>query len=152
MDVLPEQRINELLDEAIYAHIAVVSGDEPYVTATSFVRLDDGLYFRSFPGERVSAMRANPRAALSVVDFDKRTGTWESVIVRGAVTFSDDSRANQDVVAAFFEKYQAYEDALSGGAVQPPLGEAAIFRVSLDEVTGRSSGKWLDPPIRPGRL
>ena len=152
MDVLSENRVSELLDSALYAHVAVVSRGDPYVTATSFVRLGDSLYLRSFPGERLDALRAHPRASLSVVEFDEASGTWESVVVKGDVTFIDDSRLAQDVVSAFFEKYRRYEDALSGGAVQPPLGQAEIIGVSMEQVSGRSSGKWLEPPVRPGRL
>lgn len=152
MDHLTDARTQQLLDEATYAHIAVVAQGDPYVTATSFVRIEEELFFRSFPGRRVDALESHPRASVSIVDFDEATGTWESVLVMGDVTFVDDAALQQQVIGLFLNKYHNYQEALDAGPVQPAMGSAVIFGVQLDEVTGLGSGKWLTPPTRPGRL
>ena len=74
VEPLPDARINRLLDQARFAHVAVISDGDPYVGTLSFVRHGDALQF-------------HPRAAVSIVEFNVETGSWESVLVRGDVSF-----------------------------------------------------------------
>ena len=38
------------------------------------------------------------------------------------------------------------------GTAQVPPGEAVIVKLSMNEVAGRTSGRWMTPGTRPGRL
>ncbi len=167
MRELASDRIDHLLERAKFAHVAVISNGDPYVSPLSFVRHEDSLYFRCAPGERVDALAAYPRASVSVVDFDPDTGGWESVLVRGDVTFIEGELTEDAVVVLFLEKYKGYmpelgsgarlleeDDAGIGwvGAPEVPRGEAVLFRLSMGEVTGRVSGRWKTPETKPGRL
>ena len=167
MEPLSPARVEQLLDSASFAHIAVVSGGDPYVSPLSFVRFEDALYFRCTPGERVEALYAHPRASTSIVVFDDETGAWESVLVRGDVTFIEDDQTEDAIVVLFLDKYRDYasdlgsaprlhtfDDAGIGwiGTAQVPPGEAVIVKLSMNEVAGRTSGRWMTPGTRPGRL
>jgi len=167
MEPLSPARIEQLLDSASFAHIAVVSGGDPYVSPLSYVRFEDALYFRCTPGERVEALNAHPRASASIVVFDEETGAWESVLVRGDVNFIEDDDTEDAVVVLFLDKYQDYtpdlgsaprlhtfDDAGIGwiGTAQVPPGEAVLFALTMNEVSGRTSGRWMTPGTRPGRL
>ena len=166
MESLPETQISQILDQAKFAHVAVISGGDPYVGPLSFVRYDDSLYFRTVEGERVDAMRVHPRAAASIVEFDEETGAWESVLVRGNVTFLDNEQTDDAVVVLFLDKYREYhsalgagprlddEDAASGWIGSPEVSkdDSVVFRIEMREVTGRTSGRWMTPGTRPGRL
>lgn len=164
---LPDGRIDFLLDDAKFAHLAVVSNGDPYVSPLSFVRHENSLYFRCGPGERVEALRAHPSATASIVEFDDETGAWESVLVRGEVTFVDSEMTEDAVVVLFLEKYSDYSSELGSGAhlsdaeefdigwvgsAEVPRGEAVLFRLAMGEVTGRTSGRWMTPETKPGRL
>jgi nitroimidazol reductase NimA-like FMN-containing flavoprotein (pyridoxamine 5'-phosphate oxidase superfamily) len=167
MEDLPQARIDQLLDSAKFAHVGVVSGGDPYVSPLSFVRYDDSLYFRCTPGERTEALHAHPRAAVSIVEFDDETGAWESVLVRGDVSFIESDMTEDAIVVLFLDKYRDYghdlgssprlhtfDDAGIGwiGTAQVPPGEAVLFGLTMREVSGRTSGRWMTPGTRPGRL
>ena len=166
METLPQIRIDHLLDSAKFADVAVVSGGDPYVSPLSFVRHEDSLYFRCAPGERIDALKAHPRASVSIVEFDEDTGGWESVLVRGEVSFVDDDQVGDAIVALFLEKYDEYTSELGAvirldendagphfiGAAEVPRGVAVLFRLEMREVSGRTSGRWMTPGTRPGRL
>jgi len=152
MDTLSEERVRALLEELLFADIAVVSDGAPYVTPVSFVRRDEALFFRCGPGERVEALRSDPRACLSLVRFYEETGEWESVIVRGEIEFIDDSQLQADVTALLLSKYRRYEPAMGVALPEVPDDNAVTFSMRLDDVTGRSSGRSIAPRTRPGRL
>jgi nitroimidazol reductase NimA-like FMN-containing flavoprotein (pyridoxamine 5'-phosphate oxidase superfamily) len=167
MEPLPPSRITQLLDAAKFAHVAVVSGGDPYVSPLSFVRHEDVLYFRCTPGERVDALRERPRASVSVVEFDDATGAWESVLVRGDVHFIDDDLTEDAIVVLFLDKYRDYTSALGSGprlhtfddagigwigTAEVAPGAAVLFGLDMREVSGRTSGRWMTPGTRPGRL
>ncbi|GMQ85241.1 MAG: hypothetical protein BMS9Abin07_0807 [Acidimicrobiia bacterium] len=166
MEPLPETRIAQILDAAKFAHVAVVSGGDPYVGPLSFVHYEDALYFRTVPGERVEALQAHARAAASIVEFDVETGAWESVLVRGDVDFPEDDRSDDAIVVLFLDKYRDYTSELGSGprlaaqdAAMAWVGtpevereEAIVFSLTMGEVSGRTSGRWMTPGTRPGRL
>jgi nitroimidazol reductase NimA-like FMN-containing flavoprotein (pyridoxamine 5'-phosphate oxidase superfamily) len=166
MEPLPEARMDQILDSAKFAHLAVVSDGDPYVGPVSFVRYEDALYFRTVPGERVDALQLHPRAAASFVEFDDETGAWESVLVRGDVNFLENDGSDDAIVVLFLEKYRDYtsklgsgprldaQDAAMGWVGTPEVGRdgAIVFSLAMREVTGRTSGRWMTPGTRPGRL
>ncbi len=166
MEPLPDDRIDQILDSAKFAHVAVVSDGDPYVGPLSFVRYEDALYFRTVPGERVDALQVHPRAAASIVEFDDETGAWESVLVRGDVSFLGSEWSDDVVIVLFLEKYRDYTSELGSGprldaqdaamdwVGTPEVGRdaAVVFGLAMREVTGRTSGRWMTPGTRPGRL
>ncbi len=158
--------MDQILDSAKFAHLAVVSDGDPYVGPLSFVRYEDALYFRTVPGERVDALQLHPRAAASFVEFDDETGAWESVLVRGDVSFLGSDWSDDVVIVLFLEKYRDYTSELGSGprvdAQDTAMGwvgtlevgrdAAVVFSLAMREVTGRTSGRWMTPGTRPGRL
>ena len=167
MEELPAARVDQLFDSARFAHIAVVSDGDPYVSPLSFVRFEDSLYFRCTQGERIEALRAHPRASASIVEFDDETGAWESVLVRGDASILEDDQTEDAVVVLFLDKYRDYTPALGSGprlhtfddagigwigTAEVPPGDAVLFSLEMGEVTGRTSGRWMTPGTRPGRL
>jgi nitroimidazol reductase NimA-like FMN-containing flavoprotein (pyridoxamine 5'-phosphate oxidase superfamily) len=152
MDVLDGARCRQLLTEALFADLAVISGGGPYVTPISFVRNGDALFFRSGRGERVDALLADPAACLSVVSFDEDSGAWASVIVRGDVVFVEDEETLADVVSLLLAKYRSYEPALGVALPELTSSAAVTFTLDLAGMSGRSSGSSLAPRTRPGRL
>jgi len=166
MEPLLDARVDQILDSAKFAHLAVVSDGDPYVGPLSFVRYEDALYFRTVPGERVDALELHPRAAASIVEFDDETGAWESVLVRGDVSFLGSDWSDDVVIVLFLEKYRDYTSELGSGprlgaqdaamdwVGTPEVGRdaAIVFSLAMREVTGRTSGRWMTPGTRPGRL
>jgi nitroimidazol reductase NimA-like FMN-containing flavoprotein (pyridoxamine 5'-phosphate oxidase superfamily) len=111
------------------------------------------LAFRTAPGRRTEALEVDPRVSLEVSRYEAETGSWSSAIASGTVRFvRDDPAKEQLVIDGLFEKYRdAYDNLLSVPAGFPP-GIRFIVVVDIDEISGRTSGGFMGPRTRPGRL
>jgi nitroimidazol reductase NimA-like FMN-containing flavoprotein (pyridoxamine 5'-phosphate oxidase superfamily) len=134
-------------------HLAVIDGDEPYVSPISFVVADDTLYFRTRPGRRLSALAENPRLCVEASTVDEEAGTWTSACVWGDAAILDDPNLEATVVSLLLEKYADSSESVLSYARDSSFGrEASIVAVPIDDVSGRQSGRELGAQIRPGRL
>jgi nitroimidazol reductase NimA-like FMN-containing flavoprotein (pyridoxamine 5'-phosphate oxidase superfamily) len=153
MDTLTQEQCRNLLEDEHVAHIGVITDEGPYVTPISYVTLDNKLAFRTAPGRRTEAIEIDPRVSVEASRYDRETGDWSSVIVRGTATvIRNDAAREQVVVDALFDKYRnAYDNLLSMPAGMG-LGTRFIVVVDIVEMSGRTSGGYLQPRTRPGRL
>lgn len=153
MDTLTAEQCQALLEESHVGHIGVVTDEGPYVTPISYVVIGSQIAFRTAPGRRTEAIQGDPRVSIEVSKYDMGTGDWSSVIVSGtARVIRNDPAKEQIVVDALFEKYRnAYDSLLSLPAGLGP-GTRFIVVVDVAEMSGRSSGGYLQPRTRPGRL
>ncbi len=153
MDTLPLDRCHALFEEEHVAHIGVVTDEGPYVTPISYVFLGAQLAFRTAPGRRTEAIETDPRVSIEVSSYDAATGDWSSAIASGtARVIRNDRLKEQQVVDALLEKYRdAYDNLLPMPAGLGP-GTRFIVVVDIIEIAGRTSGGFLRPRTRPGRL
>jgi len=105
MESITAEQARRFLDESLVAHIGVISEGEPYVTPISFVVDEDRILFRTKPGKRHEAMLENPVVSIETSTFDKETGDWTSVIVRGRAAEVDDDATITLTVQLLFQKY-----------------------------------------------
>jgi nitroimidazol reductase NimA-like FMN-containing flavoprotein (pyridoxamine 5'-phosphate oxidase superfamily) len=153
MDTLTQDQCRELLEQQHVAHIGVITEEGPYVTPISYVFLENRLAFRTAPGRRTEAIEVDPRVSVETSRYDAATGDWSSVIVHGtASVIRNDPAREQVVVDALFDKYRdAYDNLLSLPAGMGP-GTRFVVVIEVHEMSGRSSGGFLQPRTRPGRL
>lgn len=151
MEALNRAQIQELLDTATVMHLACVDPG-PYVTALSYVVIDGDLYFRTYGGRRIDALRNDPRVGVEVSEVDPETGAWVSAVGEGAARIVEDPATAALVEGALIKKYASAYETLVSGPSGPPLGEAYIVQILLDDVTGRSSGSSWGRRTRPGRM
>ena len=119
----------------------------------SFVIDGDRILFRTKPGKRYEAMMENPVVSIEVSTFDRETGDWTSVIVRGRATEVADEATISRAVELLFDKYgTALGSPLARGEIQPMASFPHVVEVPIDEVTGMSSGGAFAARTRPGRL
>ena len=135
------------------AHIGVMSEGEPYVTPMSFVADDDRILFRTKPGKRHEAMQENPAVSIELSIFDDETGDWTSVIVRGRAAEAGDDATITLTVQLLYQKYgTVLGSPLSRGGIQPMASFPHVVQVTIDEITGMTSGGGFAIRTRPGRL
>jgi len=151
MQDLPHAETLELLRSEPVAHLAVVADGEPYVTPISYVFDSGALSFRTGRGRRVTAIEANPRVCVEVSIYDTDTGEWKSVVATGTARLVEETRHCEAIIAALLAKYRSAVAPLSTGA-RMPMGEEVIVTISLDQISGRSSGSFFTMRTRPGRL
>ena len=142
----------ELLRDEYVAHIAVIADDGPYVTPISFVFTGEDIVFRTRPGARLTALLSDPRACVEISRYDPRTGAWECVIVRGHARRYSDERSVQHATAALLQKYRSVLGSLLTPSGTVALGDEVVVAISVEEITGRTSGSFFGARTRPGRL
>ena len=153
MDELTREESMALLDESMVAHLGLVADGEPYVTPMSFVREGETLLFRTTAGRKLDALRDHPSVCIEVSSYDDETGDWRSVIVNGTAEEVTDPKTMQRAVDGLFRRYtRAMGDPLKGGGPQPLPGATHVVEVTMNEITGLSSGRGFAPRTRPGRL
>jgi nitroimidazol reductase NimA-like FMN-containing flavoprotein (pyridoxamine 5'-phosphate oxidase superfamily) len=153
MDTLSREESLELLDTSLVAHIGFISDDSPYVTPMSYVRDGDRLLFRTEAGKKLDALRSNPAVCVEVSVFDDQTGDWASVIVTGVASEVTDDHSKQVAVDGLFRRYsRVMGDPLRSGGLQPLPGFPHVIEVSIDDISGMSSGRGFSARTRPGRL
>lgn len=152
MESLIEKRTLDLLAESKVGHVAVIDGDVPYVSPVSYVVIDNEICFRTGLGRRVYAIKSNPAVSFEVMRTTA-DGGWECVIVSGKAGERNDNLFAQKVVSSLLSKYREELGSPFSRGKRTPIAEPATFiAISIEEITGRTSGTWISIPTRPGRL
>jgi nitroimidazol reductase NimA-like FMN-containing flavoprotein (pyridoxamine 5'-phosphate oxidase superfamily) len=153
VESMSESEAREFLEDSYVIHFGVIADGEPYVSPMSFVVDGDRLLFRTKPGRRFSAFESHPIVSLEASSFDADTGDWMSVIVRGTATEITDPDIMQKAHDLLFEKYSEAMGPLLSRGEEPALPLTPhVFEVTIDEITGRVSGRGFSFPTRPGRF
>ena len=153
MDALTRAEIDQILAKAQVVHLGVVEPEgSPYVTPLSFVYTGETIAFRTKEGRRIQALQANPRVCVEAMEHDPETGDWRSVIGFGTAEIVDDDIAAGAFIAQLLHKYGQTFEGLFGLPDRAGLAVAYVVRIVLDDVSGRTSGRFLGTKTRPGRL
>lgn len=153
MEPLSREEALAVLESAPVAHLGLIDGDEPYVTPMSFVLEGNRIFFRTMAGKKLEALRENPSVCVEASRYDEETGDWESVIIRGEATETDEDAITQEVVAHLLRKYEkVIGSPLGGSGMRPLQGLPHIVMVEIHEISGMTSGRGWSERTRPGRL
>ena len=117
--------------------LACVVDGAPYVVPVTYAYAGDALYFRTAPGRKLEALRAEPRACFEV---DERwdDATWRSVVVEGTVEEVADEPSRQAALALL-------AGAMPDGTRSAP--DAVVLRRRPTTKTGRAARRA--PPPTP---
>jgi nitroimidazol reductase NimA-like FMN-containing flavoprotein (pyridoxamine 5'-phosphate oxidase superfamily) len=154
MDEISRDETLELLNSAPVAHLGMVENGEPYVVPMSFVLVGDRILFRTMAGRKLDAIKSNPAVCLEVTDLDEKSGSWVSVIVKGRAEEVFDDDLKSETVSRLLRKYEeVIGSPLSrNGGLRAIAGLPHVVAMTLDQVSGLSSGRGWSARIRPGRL
>lgn len=153
MEQLEQEEALEILSEADVAHIGMVVDGKPYVTPMSFVLDGDHVLFRTMPGRKLRALRANGDVCIEVSSFDSETGDWASVIVTGNARETEDHKTGERAIHLLLDKYrESIGSPLRPGGLQPLEGLPHVIQVEIESVSGFCSGRAFSRRTRPGRL
>lgn len=153
MEALSREEALEVLETAPVAHLGLIDGDQPYVTPMSFVVEGNKIFFRTMAGKKLDVLKTNPNVCIEASRYDEETGDWESVIVLGRASETDEDDVRQEVVSRLLRKYQkVIGSPLAGGGMRPLDDLPHVIVVDMEEVSGMSSGRGWSQRTRPGRL
>ncbi len=153
IDTISTEEAFAVLQAAPVAHLGVVVEGDPYVTPMSFVVDGQRILFRTLPGRKLEGLRAHPSVCIEASRYDESTGDWVSVVVRGTARVADDEATGQATIDGLMTKYRkVLGSALQAGGIHPVVGLPYVVEVTIDEISGLSSGRGFGVRTRPGRL
>jgi len=132
IQVLPDEEIEELLNNAVIGRIAccahgTVGDGRPYLVPLAFGYDGQNIYAHSGPGRKLDLMRAEPRVTFEV-DEGTAPDRWRSVIVDA--TFSE--------IVDSDERTKALRTLYPGPGAIPDLGAmTTVFKLVIAAKSGR---------------
>ena len=108
--------------------LACIVAGEQYLVPNPYNYRDGVVYGHTMPGQKLDAMRSEPRVAFEV-DERWETDTWRSVVVRGVFEELTDANERRVARAAL---HGAFPDASRG------IEGGVFFRINPSEKTGRT--------------
>ena len=136
---LSETEARELIESAKMGRLGCIFQGEPYVVPLNYLLEDKWIYGHSLPGQKLSALRANPRACLQV-DQVVDDFHWRSAIAFGNFEEVADPEDRAEVMRkllVLFPNLTPVESRIAGDGAPP---EIVVFRLGIDKVTGVSEG------------
>jgi|RhiMetdeSRZDD1v2_1073273.scaffolds.fasta_scaffold501022_2 uncharacterized protein len=125
----------KLLARNHVGRLAYTFRDAVDIVPLHYAYADDWIYLRTSPGQKIAKLRHHRWVAFEV---DEIFGTfdWSSVVVHGAAYLLDPDSV---VTEAWDAAVRAIQGAFPAAFTDrdPVAFRSAIFRISLDEVTGR---------------
>jgi len=140
---MPREFALDVVDKCQYATLAMISEGKPYCVPLSIVRIDDNIYFHSAKaGQKTDALNKNPDVCISCVgdtnlvprDF---TTEYECAIIKGKAVEVTDDNEKIEVLKHICQRYAISNMAGFDGAIKMSLSRTAIWKISMDEVTGK---------------
>ena len=125
---LHPDEIESVLHRHHVGRLACVLAGEPYLVPITYTYQDGFIYGHTLPGQKLDAMRAEPRVSFEV-DERWETDTWRSVVARGVF---EELTTENDRDAALAALHGAYPDA------SRKMEEGVLFRIRPTATTGRA--------------
>lgn len=133
-----------IIDKCTYMTLSMVGADgEPYCVPLSPVRWNGCVYFHcALAGRKLEALRAHPGVCMTFVG-DTRvprgefTTYYESAVAFGAAEEVRDVDEKSEALRRLCLKYCAADMDLFEGELARSLPHTGVWKVSLDEVTGK---------------
>jgi hypothetical protein len=124
---LHPDEIESVLHRHHLGRLACIVDGEPYVVPITYTYQDGFIYGHTMPGQKLDAMRAEPRVSFEV-DERWEADTWRSAVVRGNF---EELTAEEDRGAALAALRRAQPD------TSRVAGCGVLFRIRPSEKTGR---------------
>jgi uncharacterized protein len=128
IDELHPDDIAAVLHRHHVGRLAYVVAGQPAVVPITYTYADGVLYGHTGPGQKLTALRADPHVAFEV-DERWESDVWRSVVVRGVFEELPDEADRQAARSAL---HGAYPDASRA------LEDGVFFRIRLADQSGRA--------------
>ena len=125
----------EVLRRNRIARLGCVVGGYPYVVPVGYIFDGKSAYSHSLPGQKITALRADPRACLQVDEIED-DWNWRSVLAFGdyeEITGEEERAHILNDLLATFPQLTPVESVISRGADPPKV---IVFRIRIRGVSG----------------
>ena len=140
---LSDMQSRSLLESSTIGRLGCVFKGEPYVVPINYVFEGDCIYSHSLPGQKIDALRINPRSCLQV-DVTRGPLSWSSVIAYGNFQEITDPNKRHEVISRILRRYPMLTPVESTIATDGAHTDVIVFQISVDKITGMSEGEVSD--------
>lgn len=114
----------------------VLESSEPYIVPVNFIFEDDSIYIHSLPGEKITAMRANPQVCLQTDKISDDGFEWKSVIAFGEYEEIEDKEKKKKLLISFYEKFPRFTPVEARFMEEDFATDIIVFRIKVKRLTG----------------
>lgn len=134
---LDDKTSRELLGKKRTGHLGcVLPSGEPYVVPVNYLFEDDRIYIHSLPGEKISAMRDNPRVCVQTEEIADDGFEWQSVIAFGEFREITDRKEKIRILSEFFDKFPLFTPVEARFEEEDFDADLVIFCVEINRLSG----------------
>lgn len=152
-ELLDQNKFDEIIKRAMYAHVGMCEGDAPYVIPIGFGYENKHIYVHcASEGYKTTILKKNPQVCVTFDSLSsvKLGGTrpcasslfYESVICFGKAFFVDSFEEKKKALSLIIEKY-APQDTRDMTEIQ--INRVTIIRIDIQRMTGKTSKKQIAP-------
>jgi uncharacterized protein len=133
----PEQA-RALLDEGRVGRLGCVIDGAPYVVPVNYVVNGDSIYIHSLIGQKIRALRENPRACFQVDDI-KADFQWRSVLAFGDYEEIADDQERRWVARRLLTRFPNLTP-IEAVPVHDGQSSVIVFRIRIKDISGVGEG------------
>lgn len=142
--LLSEEEAIRLLQQGEYGFLAMVSEKQSgYGIPLNYVLYQDRIYFHCAPeGEKLKILAANNKVSFCVVGktqviSDKFTTAYESVQVKGTVTFHLPDEEKKQALELIVDKYSPNDKGIGLTYIKKSLHRTEVIRLDIQSISGK---------------
>jgi nitroimidazol reductase NimA-like FMN-containing flavoprotein (pyridoxamine 5'-phosphate oxidase superfamily) len=140
---LSDMQSRSLLQSSSIGRLGCVFKGEPYVVPINYVFEEDCVFSHSLPGQKIDALRINPRSCLQV-DVTRGPLRWSSVIAYGKFQEITDAKQRHQVISRILRRHPMLTPVESTIATDGAPADVIVFQIRIDKITGMSEGEVSD--------
>lgn len=133
-----------VVDKCEYAVLSLITPEgKPYAVALTVVRDGGYMYFHcAMAGEKIDCMRANPNGCMvcvgdTEIKEDKFTTNFESAVIKGRLSEVTEETEKIHALKILCQRHTPSNMADFDNAIKQSLSRTAIWKMSIDEITGK---------------
>ena len=136
---LDQNQSRELLRRERIGRLGCISDGEPYVVPVNYVFDGECAYLHSLPGQKIEAMRSEPRVCLQVDEIEDELN-WKSVLAYGTYEEITNRRERAEALSHLLARFSRLTPVESFIAVDAGAPAPVVFRIRVNRITGICEG------------
>lgn len=114
----------------------VLENGEPYIVPVNYIFEDDKIYIHSLPGEKISAMKANPKVCLQTDKTAVNGFEWQSVVAFGDFEIIEDERKHADILTKFYKRFPQFTPVEAKFDREYISKDVIVFCINIKRLSG----------------
>jgi len=142
------RQMEDILNKGKFCHVAMASGDEPYLITVNYGYKNDCLYFHSAPdGQKIEMIRKNPNVCFMIYSDEQLVSgenpckdwsmKYRSVIGYGKATILKnplEKTKGLNILMEHYSKKGPFEFS------EKNLEDTTVIKINIEKISGKISG------------